>query len=190
MNFNNANAINFSYLLIEFYKKIGLSEEELAVVLIVDHLISQGNKVFNSSSLALSMNYDEKKIDDILAKLYERKLLEVILDGNSLSISIEPLKKILYRKFQESIFTDIELKENDEAEELREETYERLEKLFNRSLTPVEINRISDWLADSSNFPFIKESLKEAESKRYTSINQIDRAIIKRIRQDVMNDHE
>lgn len=190
MNFNNANAINFSYLLIEFYKKIGLSEEELAVVLIVDHLICQGNKVFNSSSLALNMNYDEKKIDDILAKLYERKLLEVILDGNSLSISIEPLKKILYRKFQESIFTDIELKENDEAEELREETYERLEKLFNRSLTPVEINRISDWLADSCNFPFIKESLKEAESKRYTSINQIDRAIIKRIRQDVMNDHE
>ena len=82
MNFNNANAINFSYLLIEFYKKIGLSEEELAVVLIVDHLISQGNKVFNSSSLALNMNYSEKKIDDILAKLYERKLLEVILEGN------------------------------------------------------------------------------------------------------------
>ena len=190
MNFNNANALNFSYLLIEFYKKVGLSEEELSVILVIDHLISQGNKAFNSASLALNMNYDEKKIDDILAKLYERKLIDIVIETSGLSVSIEPLKTILYRKFEESIFSDEELKENEEAENLRVETYEKLEKLFNRSLTPVEINRISDWLADSSNFPFIRESLKEAEIRGYNSINQIDKAIIKLIRQDAMQNND
>ena len=55
MNFNNANALNFSYLLIEFYKKIGLNEEELSVILVLDHLLSQGNNLTNSTALALNM---------------------------------------------------------------------------------------------------------------------------------------
>ena len=98
MNLNNANAINFSYLLIDLYKKVPLTEEELVVILVLDHLISQGNKLISSSTLALNMNYEEKKIDDILAKLYERKIIDIVIEPTGLTISIDPLKKILYKK--------------------------------------------------------------------------------------------
>ena len=190
MNLNNANAINFSYLLIDLYKKVPLTEEELVVILVLDHLISQGNKLISSSTLALNMSYEEKKIDDILAKLYERKVIDIVIEPTGLTISIDPLKKILYKKFEESIFSSEELKENEEAEKLRSEVYESLEELFKRSLTPVEINRVSDRLADKENFEYIKEALKEAKAKNYISINQIDKAIIRRIRQAVLNENK
>lgn len=186
MNFNNANAINFSYLLIEMYKKVGLQEDELAVVLVIDHLLSQGNSLITSSTIALNMNYDEKQVDSILAKLYEKKYIDINVSQSGITVSLSSLKDILYHKFQESIFTEKQLKEDEDAEKIRSDAFNTLEKLFNRSLTPVEINRIDDWLSDSDNYEFIPEVLKEAVSKRYTNINQLDRALIKRIRQSLI----
>lgn len=186
MNFTNANAINFSYLLIEFYKKIELSEDELVVVLVIDHLISQNNSLINSSSIALNMNFDEKKVDDILAKLYEKKLIEILLNNGSVSISLEPLKKNLYKKFEESILSGDEIKDNEKIEQLKNKVCTTLEGLFNRSLTPLEINRVNDWLQDDLDENIISEALKEAVAKNYHSINQIDKSIIRRIRQSLI----
>lgn len=186
MNFNNANALNFSYLLIEFYKKIGLNEEELAVILVLDHLLSQGNNLTNSTALALNMTYDEKRIDSIMANLYERKLIEINIVNGTVSFSINPIKNILYKKFQESIFTEEELTKNNELEEVRSEVLQNLEKMFERSLTPLEINRVSDWLADDPDINIIREAIKEGFSKGYHSINQVDRSIVRRIRQAAM----
>ena len=36
-------AIDFRYLLLENYRKLKLTEKELATIFMIDHLISQGN---------------------------------------------------------------------------------------------------------------------------------------------------
>ena len=43
MNYSN-NALNFSYLLLDYYKELNIKENELAVILMIDHLLSQDNE--------------------------------------------------------------------------------------------------------------------------------------------------
>ena len=50
------DALDFRYLLIEYYKKIGLSETDLAVLMVIDHLLQQGNTLITADLLQLKMS--------------------------------------------------------------------------------------------------------------------------------------
>ena len=65
-------AVDFHYLLLEQYKKLGISESDLIVLLMVDHLILQGNDLVTADLLSLKMNYKTKDIDNALASLLSR----------------------------------------------------------------------------------------------------------------------
>ena len=62
-------ALDFRYLLIENYKKLKMSEKELATILVMDHLINTGNKFVTVDLLSLKMSLDAKEIDEIFAKM-------------------------------------------------------------------------------------------------------------------------
>ena len=59
-------AIDFRYLLIENYKKLKISENELATIFVIDHLIGQGNPFVTTDLLSLKMTLDIKEIDNVL----------------------------------------------------------------------------------------------------------------------------
>lgn len=183
MSFNNVNAVNFQFLLLEFYKKINMTEEELVVVLLIDHLLQDGNTFINAKTLALNMNYDEKKLDKILTVLLEKHYIDYQVKEKNLAITLEPLVKILYKKFQESIFTEEDILHNEEFEKFREEVFSSLTKIFGRSLTPNEMNIANDWIASETDYKIIQEALKTAAARKFTNINLIDREIVRRIRE-------
>ena len=68
-------AVDFHYLLLEQYKKLGISESDLIVLLMVDHLILQGNDLVTADLLSLKMNYKTKDREKHLNnfKRYKRK---------------------------------------------------------------------------------------------------------------------
>ena len=184
MSFNHRNAIDFGYVLLEFYKKLGISSDELAVILMIDHLNSQNNGLISSSMIASRTTIEEKEIDAILLNLYKRQYIDYVLEGASPSVSLNPLKVKLYKEFEKSLFSAEELNQNKEKEEMRTAIYERLEKLFNRSLNPFEINSIDDWVTEVSNSDIIFNAIKDAEETKIYNINQIDRLIVKKMRQE------
>lgn len=67
-----SEALDFKYLLLENYKRLKISELELATIFMIDHLINQGNPFVNADLLSLKMNLDVKEIDKILASLLKR----------------------------------------------------------------------------------------------------------------------
>ena len=71
MNQGNSliNAVSFEYLLLDCYSKLGLSEKELTVCLMIEHLSKQGNAFVNSDMLALKMNLSTKEIDEAMSSL-------------------------------------------------------------------------------------------------------------------------
>ena len=69
-------ALDFRYLLIEHYKKIGLDENEFSVILVIDHLLEQKNKFITPDLLSLRMTLKTEVIDKILVRLFTRGLLE------------------------------------------------------------------------------------------------------------------
>ena len=49
------DALDFRYLLAEYYKRIGLDETELAVIIMIEHLIQQGNELITPDLLGLKI---------------------------------------------------------------------------------------------------------------------------------------
>lgn len=184
MNFNNANAVNFSYLLLEFYKKLEIDESELAVILMIDHLLAQGNSFFNSKNISMNMNLSENEIDLIMTNLYKRKIVEFNIENSKTVISLRPLKKLLYKKFQESIFTEEEIQQNKDLDSLRTEVYGELEIVMARELSPLEITRVDEWISSGTSKEIIMEAINDAKYKKINSIKEIDRIISRKLREE------
>lgn len=184
MKFSNANALNFNYILLEFYKYLNLTEDEVMVILMINHLLSQGNELINSEILSLKMNMSNDEIDNVLSKLFTKGYIEFITKGDKLYTSIDKIKSILVKCFEKSVFTDEELKENEELDQIRKEVFSIFQKEFNRSLTPIEINKIEMWITDGVKKEIIFDSLKDARNRRHLSINYIDKIILERIRKE------
>lgn len=184
MKFSNANALNFNYILLEFYKYLNLTEDEVMVILMINHLLSQGNELINSEILSLKMNMSNDEIDNVLSKLFTKGYIEFITKDDKLYTSIDKIKSILVKCFEKSVFTDEELKENEELDQIRKEVFSIFQKEFNRSLTPIEINKIDMRITDGVKKEIIFDSLKDARNRRHLSINYIDKIIIERIRKE------
>lgn len=183
------SAIDFKYLLLENYKKLRLSENELAVLFMIDHLINQGNPFITTDLLALKMSMDVKEIDNCLAGLLQKKLIEYVFNGKKTATSLDPLRKRLFSEFQ--LYMNIE--ENQRREESLnksiENIFSKFQTLLNRSLSPVEINRIREWVSYGFTDEQIINALKDALSKGKRSLREVDKILLSyQVREDVKND--
>ena len=62
---NKAMAYNFSYLALEYYKKLDLNEEEVMIMLIIDHLNDSGNMFVTTEMISEYSTYSTRQIDNI-----------------------------------------------------------------------------------------------------------------------------
>lgn len=173
-----SEAIDFRYLLIENYKKLKINEEELATIFVIDHLIGQGNPFVNVDLLSLKMNLDIKKIDECLANLITKGLFEYKTVGKKTVASLEPLKKKLYREFQIYLSKEEEEKTSQRVSEQLENVYKNFEELLGRSLSPVEIAKIHEWISYGYSDKTIIDALKEALSKNKKSLRSVDKILL------------
>lgn len=180
----NGNAINFQFLLVEYYKKINLDETDLVILLMIDHLTNNDSSFITADDIALKTTLSKDLIDERLSNLFLKKYIDIGNDGKKAFTSLDPIKKIVYKLFQETIFNEAEIDENNELEETRTLVFDEMQKLFQRSLTPLEINRIDDWISSGTNRKIILDSIKDAKAKNITNINSIDRIIVKKMREE------
>lgn len=180
----NGNAINFQFLLVEYYKKINLDETDLVILLMIDHLTNNDSSFITADDIALKTTLSKDLIDERLSNLFLKKYIDIGNDGKKAFTSLDPIKKIVYKLFQETIFNETEIDENNELEETRTLVFDEMQKLFQRSLTPLEINRIDDWISSGTNRKIILDSIKDAKAKNITNINSIDRIIVKKMREE------
>ena len=173
-----SEAIDFRYLLIENYRKLKISENELATIFVIDHLIGQGNPFVTSDLLSLKMTLDVREIDKILANLITKGLFEYKLQGKKMVASLEPLKQKLYREFQIFLSKEEEEKSSQRITEALENIYENYEKLLGRSLSPVEISKIHEWVSFGYSDTMIIDALKEALSKNKKTIRSVDKILL------------
>jgi len=182
----DTDLIDFRHLLLDAYKTMGLSEAELATILMVDHLTRLGNGLITADLLALKMSMKSREIDAVLASLVTKDLLAYETVNGSLRTSLEPLKKKLYKQFQAKMEKDkANLISSDRAETLsRLNAY--YEKRLNRTLSPLEMDSLSNWLDDAYSEKDIRDALEEAIAKNKKSFKSIDKILrLGRSRSDI-----
>lgn len=171
-------AIDFRYLLIENYKKLKIKEDELATIFVIDHLIGQGNPFVTSDLLSLKMSLDVKEIERILANLITKGFFEYKTQGKKTVATLEPLKQKLYREFQLFLSKEEEEKSSKRITEELDNIYASFEKLLGRSLSPVEIAKIHEWVSYGYSDKTIIDALKEALSQNKKSLRSVDKILL------------
>ncbi|MDY0177746.1 MAG: DnaD domain protein [Erysipelotrichia bacterium] len=177
-------AIDFRFLLIENYKKLKLNENELATIFIIDHLIGQGNSLITADSLALKMTMHVKEIDQILAALLKKGVIDYVSGDKKTITTLEPLKKRLYREFQISLADEQKANNSREIEEALTNIYREFQKNLGRVLSPLEISRIREWVSFGYSDEMIINALKEALAKGKKSLRSVDKILLSWVARD------
>ena len=170
-------ALDFKYLLLDNYKKYKISENTLATIFVIDLLINQGNPFITADLLSFKMSLDVKEIDKILADLINRGYLEYGVSGSKTVCSLNPLREKLFRDFEDSMSkSDVAEEDREVAQKVKIATRE-IEKMFERSLSPLEISKVKEWVMTGYRFETIKDACKEVLSKGKKTIRSMDKVL-------------
>lgn len=173
-----SEAIDFRFLLLENYKKLKISEDEVVVIFMIDHLLSQGNPFITADLLSLKMSLDIKEIDSLIADLLTRGFLEyATLNGKTVT-TLNPLKEKLYSEFQMSISKEAEAKNNTQINETLNNIFLTFENELNRPLSPLEVSRIREWVSLGYDDETIINALKEALNQGKKSLRSVDKILL------------
>ena len=178
MSNSQMDAIDYRYLLIEHYKKLRLSENELCVLLMIQQLLQQKNTLITPDLLAMKMNLDVKEIDKIFVSLIERGLLQFDT-GKKIKVSLKPLNKKLFKLFQEEMAQDLEERNNKEKASNIEKVQKAFIAEFKPELSPLEKSCISDWLAHGYTADQIVDAMRECLSKGKKTFKSIENLLLK-----------
>lgn len=170
-------ALDFRYLLLEYYKKLRISENELAVLLMIDHLLGQKNSLITPDLLAMKMNISVGELDKIFVALIERGLLH-FETGKKIKVSLKPLHKKLLEVFEEELARENATNLDEEKVASLEELHKTFETELKRTLSPLEISLINEWVEKGFSIDQIKDALRECLSKGKKSLRSIDKLLI------------
>ncbi|MCQ2752785.1 MAG: DnaD domain protein [Bacilli bacterium] len=188
MNNNTILAINFEYALMEFYKKLSLSENDVAVLFMIKHLLEQNNSLITADLLAIKMNLPVSEIDQILVNLMHKKYLAYNKSSKGLVTSLHPLEEKLSEMYQMEIAKDASQRFNEANLKAMKNIYEVFERELGRTLSPVELSLIDEWVMNGYSEEVCVEALHEALSKRKNSLKAVDKILMKwQARDDMEN---
>lgn len=173
-----SEAIDFRYLLIENYKKLKLSENELVTIFVIDHLISQGNTLITADLLALKMSLSSSDLDKILASLFKKKIIDYVTVKNNTVTTLDPLKEKLYSEFQISLKQEKEEKSSKKIKDELANIYTQFEELLNRQLSPVEVSKIREWVSYGFSDEMIINALKDALNQGKKTLRAVDKILL------------
>ena len=177
MSSTQMEALDFRYLLLEYYKKLRINENELSVILMIDHLLGQKNTLVTPDILCLRMNLSVKELDKIFVDLIEKGFL-LFDTGKKIKVSLKPLQKKLLEVFENELAMENEINSSVEKATVLKQIYLEYEKLLGRTLSPLEISIINDWSAKGYSQAQIIDALKECLSKGKKSFKSIDKVLL------------
>ncbi len=173
----NMDAVDFRYILLDHYKKLGITENELAVLMMLDHLLRQGNTIITADMLSLKMNLKTKECDAILVSLLQKEFIEYVSGPEGMRTSIEPIKKVLYKRFQITLTKDRQNLLSAERAGVLNRLYAYFEKRLNRTLSPLETDLINQWLDDAYDEDAIKAALEKAIADGRRTLKSVDKRL-------------
>ena len=180
MNALTIESLDYRYILITNYKYFKLTENELVILLIIDSL--KKKTLITGDQLEVKMSISAKEIDEGIVSLMNKGFLSYETVDGILITSIEPtFKKILSYMSSKIIIEDNE-EELKKQEDSLSKVMKTLEEEMKRSLTPLEIDLISNWFKEDVHENVINNAIDECLLKgKKLTVKAIDRTITKNL---------
>lgn len=166
-------ALDFNYLLLDNYKKLNLTENDVATLLMIDHLINDGNLFITAELLSLKMALPIQEIDKIFADLLTRGFIEYSVSNNSTVTTLKPLRDKLLKEFQLRLTAEQAENQYDFSS-----IFAIFDSTLGRNLSQVEQNKIKEWVSLGYSEAKIIDALKEAVSKDKKTLIAVEKVLL------------
>lgn len=161
--------------ILKHYRDLGLSEEELVLILQVQFFSQQGIHFPTPDELSDRMSFSASDCSMMLRRLIQRGILE---------IKEYKEQEILYEQYSliplwEKLFTFLSSPSRKETEKQEEENlYPVFEQEFGRPLSPFESETLIIWMDQDHHDPsIVKAALREAVISGKLNFRYIDRIL-------------
>lgn len=158
--------------LLTSFKSLGLTEEDVMVILQIHRFICNKNDFPTPTEIASSLTMDEKQCAHILRKLIQKGLLSIEqLENEQQQLTEAYSLALLWKK----LYTP---KATYEEPTVDGSIFILFEQEIGRPLSPFEIETVNSWLdIDQLSAPLIKAALREAVLMNKLNFKYIDRIL-------------
>lgn len=171
--------MDWKLALVKNYKKMDLTENELAMIFVVDSLLQDGQTFITPDMLSLQMTLPFEQIDSCFTTLLKRCYLSY---DKNMKLSLDNLISLISAKYPAEISIEEEKDENDEVIHL-------FENEFARALSETEVTTINEWIKNGNTIEKIKEALNLATMAKLKSIRYIDSILLEWQRKEEYRTH-
>ena len=157
-------------IIFKTYKKLNITEEELILLLF---MIDSGNKmIYNPEYFTEELGFNKYKVMELINDLYEKKIIDIIVEKNNLNKSEEYISlDLLYHKLVNDI-----LDKQDDVEVDNSDIFSIFENEMGRTISPMEYDMVKGWITDY-NKEVVIEALKEAVYNGVNNFRYIDKIL-------------
>lgn len=159
-------------VLFKYYKKLNLTEEELVLLICI---INKGDKIlYDPTFFTEEIDLDKYKAMQLINDLAEKGVIEIKVENNKSGKKEEYIYlELLYTKLF-NLLIDLQL---GSSKTISSNIFAVFEQELGRTLSPMEVEIIKEWLHDGVAEELIKEALKEAIINNVRNLKYVDRIL-------------
>lgn len=175
-----AGNTTISNVLLTHYKSLGLSNEQLILVLQLKSFIDAGNDFPDTEIISKRMQISSSDVFQMIHELINKKLIIIETEKNiegktrdsyRLDLLWDKLAMVISRQENQQRFEKQHLSEQD--------LFQLFEAEFSRPLSPIEMQTIGMWLdEDHYAIELIELALREAVLNQVYSLKYVDRILL------------
>ncbi len=153
-------------ILLSNYKKLGLSDEELIIVIVI---MNYGDNVlYNPELFASDIGGDKHKVMMVIDNLCDKNILSLIVDRSNKKTHEYLSLETLYEKLFNIIL------DKPEDDKIDNSIFSIFENELGRTLSPMEYEKIKEWITSGNSIELIACALNEAVMNGVSNLNYID----------------
>ncbi|GEL14366.1 DnaD domain protein [Pediococcus cellicola] len=173
------NTVVSNYLLSNFHR-VGLTNDELIIYLIIEKQREQGDRFPSSKLIAEETGLSESKVYELLHEMIQNNLMEIktVKHADGKSYDQYSFERLFEKLLQSANHEVVKQQQTNEKMD-RETIFAQIESEFGRPLSPIEYETINQWLNDDHYAPeMISLALKEAVLSQAYSLRYMDRILL------------
>lgn len=148
------------------YKLLNISDSEFIVIMII---MSYGDKVmYNPEEFARDMNGSKHEVMKIINNLCDKNILSIVIEKNNRKAYEYITLDLLYDKLFNIVIDKKEDREIDSS------IFSVFENELGRTLSPMEYEKIKEWITSDNSNEMIACALREAVLNGVSNFNYID----------------
>ena len=153
-------------ILLSNYKMLGITDEELIIIMVI---MNYGNKVvYDPEMFAKEINGNKRNIMMIIDNLCDKNILSLVIEKNNKKTYEYISLDLLYEKLGNIVIGQEEEKEIDNS------IFSVFESELGRTLSPMEYEKIKEWITSGNSSEMISLALREAVMNGVNNLNYID----------------